>query len=63
MPAMRSRTLSVSLCRVSFYVLLIAGGLAGCGKTGPLYLPDEQTSALSGDIPVAADYTILNNKS
>ena len=26
---------------------MLAGGLSGCGKKGPLYLPDEKPSAQS----------------
>jgi len=33
----------MALTRISalFLIMLFISGLSGCGKTGPLYLPDE----------------------
>jgi len=25
-----------------FFIVMLLAGIAGCGKTGPLYLPDEK---------------------
>lgn len=34
MPALRISAL--------FFAMILISGLSGCGKTGPLYLPDEK---------------------
>ena len=33
-----------ALFRLLFFMLFLGGGLVGCGKTGPLYLPDKQVN-------------------
>jgi len=61
MAAVRSSVLSGSLSRALFYLLFFAGVLAGCGKTGPLYLPDKAASRLHNDTSArqpAIAYTI-----
>jgi len=29
-----------------FFIVMLLAGIAGCGKTGPLYLPDEKPVSL-----------------
>lgn len=37
----------MAVIRISalFFIILFISGLSGCGKTGPLYLPDEAATS------------------
>ncbi|HED32641.1 MAG TPA: lipopeptide [Gammaproteobacteria bacterium] len=49
------------LLRALCLMLLLMAGLAGCGKTGPLYLPDDQPSKLSVGSEYSPDQVRLEN--
>ena len=38
-----SESIAMAVIRISalFFIILFFSGLSGCGKTGPLYLPDD----------------------
>ena len=38
-----TESIAMAVTRISalFFIILFIIGLSGCGKTGPLYLPDE----------------------
>jgi len=55
MTGWRISSLSGTLLRALCLMLLLVAGLAGCGKTGPLYLPDDQPSKLSAGSEYSPD--------
>lgn len=53
MPALRISAL--------FFAMLLASGLSGCGKTGPLYLPDEKVSYIDHNDQLLAEASRQHN--
>ena len=41
------------ICLSLMLVALLSGALGGCGKRGPLYLPDDASAAATHPVPLA----------
>jgi len=50
------RTGMPDLTRVSCCCLMLT--LAACGQTGPLYLPDEETSSIQAETPPVSEEAV-----
>ncbi len=61
MVAWRISSLSGTLLRTLCLMLLLMAGLVGCGKTGPLYLPDNQLSKFSAGSEYSPDQVRFEN--
>jgi len=45
-----------SLRHSALFIVIFLSGLSACGKTGPLYLPDEKANAATDVRPVPVVY-------